>query len=299
MAPAFACMAGMAVYRLQAQGKLLGKDLGPRRTPFGHSESILRIEDCEHPYYLLSRHGAGKYRLSATFVNHRANLYALKDLGVRAVLGWSAVGAISHNLNIGELIVASDLIDRTTRRPNTFFEGTGLGVLRQFPVFCPALQQATVQGLQQLNRTVRPKATLAVTEGPRLETPAEVRMHAATGAEIIGHNFAPEAFLAKELQLCFAGLAYVVNYAETGSRYRPFSAAGLFGGLAAESDADRISRTVDALPDLLPKLSRAVAETEPTCDCGRTMEYEVNKYKLGDDWRRWFDETAGRGVPPM
>ncbi len=291
MAPTLACMAGMAIYRLQAQGRLTGQSLGRRDTPFGPSEEIVLV-DAPTPYYVVARHGTGKYRLSASFVNHRAILYALKDLGVRHVVGWSAAGAVSHSLNVGDLVIPTDLIDRTTRRANTCFEQTGLGVLRQFPVFCPALGEAMALGLADRGVPVREKATLVVTEGPRLETPAEIRLHAAGGAELVGHSFAPEAFLAKELQLCFAGLAYVANYAETGSRHRPFSANDLFGGLAGPSEGERTAHAIDAIADLTDWLAGYLAEHPPTCECDRTMAYEARKFGLGDDWRQWFGQGA-------
>ena len=238
MAATLACLAGSAIYRLQEQGRFAAREVGRRQTPFGPSEVIFLVERADRPYYLVPRHGAGAHRLSAAFVNHRANFYALKDLGVRCVASWSAVGAISHNLNVGNLVIVSDLIDRTSRRVNTFFENTGMGILRQFPVFCPYLQRGMAGGLGDMGRHCREHGTMVVTDGPRLETPAEVQFLAAAGGELVSHNFAPEAFLAKELELCFAGLAYVVNYAETGSRYRPFSANDLFGGLAAPTDAE-------------------------------------------------------------
>lgn len=294
MAPTLACMAGKAFYRLKEQGAFNGREVGRRDTPFGQSETIYLVEGADAPpYYLLPRHGAGKRRVSSTFVNHRANFYALKDLGVQHVLAWSAAGAISHNYNIGDLVLVSDLIDRTTCRARTFFENNDLGALRQFPVFCPPLLKAMGGALAAMRQPHRESGALVVTEGPRLETPAEIRLYSVAGAELIGHNFAPEAFLAKELELCFAGLAYVVNYAETGSHYRPFSAADLFGGLAAPSDSDRINHAINSLPELLRRLSKELMENPPACQCSQTMRYEAQKHNLPADWRQWFEAETG------
>jgi len=121
MSPTFACLAGLSVYRLQEQGSFAARVIGPRETPFGRSEVISLVEATDAPYYLLPSHGHGKYHRSAGFINQRANLYALKDLGVECVFSWSAVGAISHNYNMGDMVLVSDLIDRTTRRAHTFY----------------------------------------------------------------------------------------------------------------------------------------------------------------------------------
>ena len=297
MSSTLACIAGSAIYRLQEQGLLPAREIGRQKTPFGASEVIYLVEETEAPYYLLPRHGAGKYRLSSAFANHRADLYALKDLGVQSVVSWTAAGAISHNYNVGDLVLVNDVIDRTTHRATTFFQNTGIGVLRQFPVFCPHLREGLAQSLQEMDCQYRPTGTLVVTEGPRLETPAEVRFFASAGGELISHNFAPEAFLAKELELCYAGLAYIVNYAETGSRYRPFSANDLFGGLAASADTDRVTNAVSKLSEMTSRLSQYVASHPLNCECRLSMRYEVNKHSLPEDWRQWFSLTGARGEP--
>jgi hypothetical protein len=143
--------------------------------------------------------------------------------------------------------------------------------------------------LDQMQADVHSGGTAAVTEGPRLETPAEVRMLAGMGAEIVTHSLAPMAFLAKELQMCMAGGLYLVNYAETGRPRRPFSTGSLFGGLTQASDADRLARLCDILPDVLTELAVRLSAAEPTCQCDQTMAAHVEQDGLDDDWRRWFD----------
>ena len=229
--------------------------------------------------------------------NYRANLYALKDLGVRCVLGFGAAGAISHNYNVGDIVLVSDLIDRTTRRPTTFFENAPTGMLRQFPVFCPGLRRAMADCLDGMGCGFHQNSTLVVTEGPRLETPAEIRFLATAGAELVSHHFAPEAFLAKELELCYAGAAYVANYAETGSRYRPFSATDLFGGLAVRNEVERLNRATEMVANLVVLVSQRVLNHSAQCECNQTMRGQVEKFGLSTDWRDWFGpaDSAGKG----
>ncbi len=294
MTSSVACLAGAPLFGLPDAADAADECLERRQTPFGASEPIWRRGDgC----YVVPRCGVDGRHTWPGAINHRATLYALKDLGVRHVLGISAVGSITHNYNVGDIVVIGDLIDQTAQRATTFFEHTGITTLRQFPVFCPFLGEALTAGLDRMGRSCRRGSTLVVTEGPRLETPAEIRFYAAAGGELVGHAFAPEAFLAKELELCFAGVAYVANYAETGSRYRPFSARDLFGGLTSVSEADRIAAALRTMASLVDHVDRYVGDHEPTCECGRTMRHAVEKFGLGDDWRQWFTIARGRYAP--
>lgn len=288
MSAKLACLAGATVYRLLEAGRLTAMELARRQTPFGQSEPIFLVEDAPAPFYLMPRHPPGRQRLAPRQINHRANLYALKELGARCVLSWSAAGAITHNLVIGQVVLPNDLIDMTHDRTTTFFEKSCPGFLRQFPVFCPALQQAAAEILAELEVPCRAGATVAVTEGPRLETPAEIRMLGTVGAQLVTHTLVPEVFLAKELQLCFAGACYLVSYAETGSRHRPFSTGDLFAGLTQASKDERLKLAVDALPELLTKLAEKLQPVEKACECERSMAELIKEYGLGEDWREWF-----------
>ena len=289
MSAKLACMAGGPLCSVLESGQLSGKQLPRQETPFGTSEQILLVEDSPAPFYLVPWQQPGRRRQAPSYINHRATLYALKDLGAEAVLSWSAAGAISHNYPPGQVVIPDDAIDMTTRRATTFFEKSGLGLLRQFPVFCPALRTAAEHVLGQLQIAVHAGGTVAVTEGPRLETPAEVRVLAGMGAELVTHSLVPEVFLAKELQMCFAGACYVVNYAETGSRHRPFSTGDLFGGLTRVSDAERLRRPTQALPQLLGQLAQLCADTQPSCQCRQTMAGCIADEGLDDDWHKWFE----------
>jgi len=303
MAPSIACLAGEALSGTGEGGPIGSVAFSRPSTPFGPSEAIGLVESENSAYYLVCLCDEKGRRLYPGSINYRATLYALKDLGVRCVVGVSAVGSITHNFNVGDIVLIGDVIDRTTQRPRTFFERSGAGVLRQFPVFCPFLSEVMAECLTAAGHHFHANSTLVVGEGPRLETPAEIRFLTAAGGELVGHHFAPEPFLARELEMCFAGVAYVANYAETGSRYRPFSATDLIGGLTTSSGTERVQRAVAIISDLVQDVSRCVAERSPTCECGRTMRHAVEKFGLGDDWRGWFTSTPdlpGRyvKVPP-
>jgi len=282
-----ACMGGEEIYRQRSAGRFAAQELAPRNTPFGPSGPLLRVED-DVPFYLMPRTVPDRPKPPAARVNTRANLYALKDLGVGYVLDWAPGGAVTHNMAIGDLVVLDDIIDQTRLRERTFFENNGLGFLRQFPVFCNTLRTAVSRTLTDLRLLHHEGGVAAVSEGPRLETPAEIRMMAGFGAQVVTHNFVPEVFLAKELELCYAAVCYLVNYAETGSRHRPYAVGELFGGLTPLGDSERLHHALSLMTDINRRLAQATATAPRICDCARTMDHNRRAYGLDDDWHKWF-----------
>jgi len=289
MAATMACIVGEGIHPPFPAGKPAGEPLGPRKTPYGTSGEIFLVTGEQRPFYLLSRYGAGKGKPAPSKVNDRANMYALKDLGARCVLGWGAGGAIVHHMAVGDIVILQDLIDRTYLRARTFFEDSPMGYLRQFPVFCPALRAAACEVIHSLKLPHHDAGVAAVSEGPRLETPAEIRMLASSGAELVTHTFVPELFLAKELQLCYAAVCYIVNYAETGSTHRPYVPGRLFGGLIQDAGADPVARTIGAVGAIVAGIAEAVEKAQGTCHCDKTMAHNISAYGLADDWRKWFE----------
>lgn len=288
MTVTLACIAGEEIHRQLDTDRIEGKRLGPRQTPYGLSGEIILTEAEGHPYYLLARHAHGVHKPAPCGINNRANLYALKDLGVRMVLGWGAGGAITHDLAVGDLVILSDVIDYTHNRETTFFECSPMGYLREFPVFCPTLRKVLGEVLHEMKLVYHGAGIAAVREGPRLETPAEIRMLATVGAELVTHHFVPEVFLAKELQLCYASVTYIVNYAETGSRHRPFNIGELFGGLTNQTDSDRLSSVVSSMNAINARLAGVLESAERICSCEETLTAYRREFNLGDDWHEWL-----------
>jgi len=289
MEVALACIAGEEIFR---QWNLRGagvEALGHRPTPFGDSCEIYLVSNVPAPYYLMPRHGAKLAKAPPWTINSRANIYALKELGVRAVLAWAPGGAITHDVAVGDLIVLGDVLDQTFRRDKTFFEHSPLGFLRQFPVFCSALRRETIGVLDELSLRHVDDGTVAVTEGPRLETPAEVRLLNHVGVDFVTHTLVPEMFLTKELQLCYAAVLYVVNYAETGSRHRPFAQGGLFGRPADEPEAERLAAALGSMSQIVSRAAESVSSQAGSCECGEPMRVQAAAYGLSKDWRSWFD----------
>ncbi|HEY7585704.1 MAG TPA: MTAP family purine nucleoside phosphorylase, partial [Candidatus Deferrimicrobiaceae bacterium] len=240
----------------------LGRRLSTRRvrTPFGVSNPVHLYEKDGFRYLFLSRHGELGYEKTAPFVNYRANVYAAKALGVDRIVAWTGPGIISAKYRPGDLVLPDDLLDFTRHRPSTFYEGGGIGFIRQFPVFCETLRAAlrASWGKGAAGMRLHARGIYACTEGPRLETPAEIRFLAGAGADMVGMTLCPEAFLARELEICYAPVGYFTNYAE-GIRAMPYRRATLFEGMMPPGSAGRVEQAKNAIPALAIAAARSLS----------------------------------------
>jgi len=292
MTVTLACIGGRDAYNLLRAGALMAERLGPRDTPFGASQSIYRCESRDGGFLFLSRHGETGYDRTPSFVNYRANIYALKDLGTRSIISWSETRAISHNFKVGQYVVVDDLLDETVSRPQTFFQDQGFGHLRQWPVFCPSLRRAMMETLTQERCEFAGRGVYVCVEGPRHETPAETRKYAIAGGELLGQVLAPEVFLARELQMCYASICYVGRYAEDGTNSRPFEDGRV---LPEEIERQRATAAVERMPRLLERFCQVLTQTPCVCSCETAMMPYVGEGQLSDDWHAWFRHVAPTG----
>ncbi len=256
-------------------------------TPFGRSNPVHVFSWEGVPFAVLSRHGEDGYDVSAPFVNDRANLYALKALGVEKILAWCAPGAINEAMSPGHLVVPHDLLDEGRGGPQTFFVNQGPGFIRHNPVFCPELREVLTRALETSSFPLHSQGVYVATTGPRLETPAEVRKFKLLGGDLVGMTLAPEVFLARELELCYAALCYVVNFAE-GIQERPYQPGVLFEGLATPEELARVQTVEKAFADLVLGLLPDLVATGRRCPCPLLMERYRRRGDLGKDWRTWF-----------
>lgn len=188
-------------------------------TPFGDPSDALQFGILAgREWVFLRRHGAG-HRIPPHRVNYRANLWALRQAGVARIVACAAVGGIDRALPVGGLVVPEQLIDATWGRAHTFFDGApgeldALGDLQHIDFsrpYCEALRADLLAAARRAGVAVAPAGVYAVTQGPRLETAAEIDNLARGGATIVGMTGMPEAALARELGLAYATLAIVVN----------------------------------------------------------------------------------------
>ena len=162
----------------------------------------------------LPRHG-GNHQVPPHMVNYCANIWALREAGVERVIGMAAVGGISERMGPGVLCVPDQIIDYTYGRNHTFYEQDLSGVIHiDFTQpYCEDLRSALIASAERIGEPVVAEGTYGATQGPRLETSAEIRRMARDGCDIVGMTGMPEASLAKELDLCYANFSLVVNWA--------------------------------------------------------------------------------------
>ncbi len=185
------------------------------RTPYGEPSGALtmgRIAGCD--VIFLARHGYG-HTIAPHEVNYRANLWALKDAGAAEMISIASVGGIRKNLAPGSLVVPHQIIDYTWGRRSTYFDGPGVaGHHADFTEpYTAALRQRLLKAAAGAGEKAADGGVYAATQGPRLETAAEIDRLERDGADIVGMTGMPEAALARELGLQYAALAVVANYA--------------------------------------------------------------------------------------
>ncbi|MDA8217147.1 MAG: S-methyl-5'-thioadenosine phosphorylase [Dehalococcoidales bacterium] len=214
-------------------------------TPFGApSDEIVLATLGEKRVAFLPRHGRG-HRISPTEVNARANIFALKTLGVQHLISISAVGSLNINIAPLHAVVPDQIIDRTKARPNTFF-GNGIVAHVGFAEpFCPDLSAILYESAVACGATVHKGGTYVCIEGPQFSTKAESKMYRQLGADIIGMTAIPEAKLAREAEICYATLAFVTDYDVWHETEEPVTVEMIVGNLLRNvRKAKRIIREV-------------------------------------------------------
>jgi len=256
-------------------------------TPFGQTAPIRVLEIDGRGVGFLSRHGETGYNVTAPFVNYRANIYAAKEIGVERILAWSGPGAIDSNRSPGDLVLPDDLIDLTRNRASTFYRDGGIGFIRMSPVFCPGIGEAFHKGLTSLGLDFHEGGTYVCTEGPRLETPAEIRFMKGIGGDLVGMTLAPEAFLARELEICYAPLCYVTNYAE-GVRPLAYQKGVLFEGTLPEEERHKVEESLGRFPEIIVETLFHLAQLDRDCPCKDAMLRYRRRGDIGEDWHSWI-----------
>ncbi|HUJ78887.1 MAG TPA: S-methyl-5'-thioadenosine phosphorylase [Nitrospiria bacterium] len=182
------------------------------RTPFGApSDAYLVGELSGVKIAFLSRHGRG-HRLMPTEINYRANLFGLKQLGVRQVISVSAVGSMKESRHPGEIVIPDQFIDLTKQRVSTFLGRGVVGHVGFGDPVCPELAARLEEAGGRIGATVHRGGTYVCIEGPQFSTRAESDLYRSWGVDVIGMTNATEAKLAREAQLCYATVALITDY---------------------------------------------------------------------------------------
>jgi len=213
----------------------------------------------------LPRHGP-KHELPPHRVNYRANLWAMRELGVSRIFGPCAAGSLQPGVRPGDFVVLDQLVDRTWGRPDTYFDGPVVGHVSFADPYCPELRSVVLAGGPPADDvTLHPRGTVVVIQGPRFSTRAESNWYRSAGWEAINMTQYPESFLARELGICYCGVALITDY-DTGLEgvhgIEPVTIDVVFEMLARN-----VSRTRELLFSVIPQVP-----VERTCRCAEALE---------------------------
>jgi len=204
-----AVIGGSGLYEMSGLSKKKNVSV---KTPYGVSSDIFLGSLSGHKVAFLTRHGK-QHTVPPHLVNYRANIWALKKTGAERIIATTASGAINLRMKVGELALLTQFLDFTKRRDHTFYDGGKLGIahIDFSEPYCPEIRGALLKAGRELKLKIHQKATYACTEGPRFETPAEIRAYGKLGADLVGMTTVPECVLARELGMCYAAIGIVTN----------------------------------------------------------------------------------------
>ncbi len=243
-----AVIGGSGLYKIEGMTGIEEVDIN---TPFGKPSDVITIGKLEGiNVAFLPRHGKG-HRISPTEIPVRANIYALKSLGVEWIIAINSVGSFREELKPGDLVIPDQLIDRTRSRINSFF---GEGIVAHIPFaepFCPSLSRILHEAARGVGAGVHSRGTYVVMEGPAFSTRAESKLYRSWGADIIGMTALPEAKLAREAEICYAIIACVTDYDCWMERSEPVTIAVILVCMRENIDTskDIIKLAVARIPE--------------------------------------------------
>jgi 5'-methylthioadenosine phosphorylase len=234
-------------------------------TPFGKPSDAITTGKLEGVgIAFLPRHGRG-HRISPTEIPARANIYALKSLGVEHVIAICSAGSFKEEIKPGDLLIPDQLIDRTRSRVSSFF---GDGIVAHIPFaepFCPVLSRIVYQAAQEAGAGVHPGGTYIAMEGPAFSTRAESRLYRSWGADIIGMTALPEAKLAREAEICYAVIGCVTDYDSWLERSEP---------VTVDVILDIMHQNIDITKRVI-KLAVSRIPGRRDCDCATALKTAI------------------------
>ncbi len=259
------------------------------RTPFGDPSDALMIGELDGiGVAFLSRHGRG-HRLLPSELNYRANIYALKTLGVGTILSASAVGSMKEAYKPTDIVFPDQFIDRTRHRPDTFFGNGIVGHVTFADPICTAISDAMYESAQEAGATSFLGGTYVCMEGPQFSTRAESKLYRTWGVDVIGMTNLQEAKLAREAEICYATMALVTDYDCWHEAEEDVTVEAILAVLRANAEmAQKILRA--AVP--------RVAKRNRDCGCANALQYAIvtDHAKIPDKVKSDLAPIIGRYV---
>jgi len=218
-------------------------------TPYGPPSAPFAVGEVSgRQVAFLPRHGR-RHELPPAQIPYRANLWAMRELGVRRIIGPTASGSLRPGLEPGDFVVCDQFVDRTSGRADTFYEGPETTHVAAAEPFCPELRRLLVATASELGIRAHDRGTAVVIQGPRFSTGAESRWFTAMGWDLANMTLYPEAWLARELELCYANVSMITDYDAGVDGREPVSAAAVVRVFEAN-----LARLRDLLFAVIPKV---------------------------------------------
>ncbi|MDT3697926.1 MAG: S-methyl-5'-thioadenosine phosphorylase [Thermincola sp.] len=219
-------------------------------TPFGD----IPVKTGEHmgiPVVFVARHGAA-HQVPPHRVNYRGNIMAMKQLGVDRIIATGAVGSLNLEMRPGEFILVDQFIDFTKNRVQTFYDSGEQGIVHvdMTQPYCPEFRKIILDAACAAGIPVKDKGTYVCSEGPRFETPAEIKMFSTMGGDLVGMTSVPEVVLAREVAICYATIAMVTNFA-AGISPTPLTHAEVMEAMETnrENLKTLVMKTIEIVPE--------------------------------------------------
>jgi len=211
----------------------------------------------------LPRHGTD-HSIPPHKINYRANLWAMKELGATRIIAPCACGTLQADVKPGDFVVLDQFVDRTCCRKDTFYDGPRVTHVSSADPYCDDLRALAIKSCENLSIPFHPTGTVVVIQGPRFSTRAESRWFASQGWEVINMTQYPEAYLARELEICYCGIALITDYD---------------AGVDADESVTNVdvmkvfAENLDKLKALLVDMIPEVTQTRDACSCKEALLY--------------------------
>jgi len=222
-------------------------------TPYGPpSDRIALAEMNGKRVAFLPRHGKD-HRYPPRKINYRANLWAMKELGVKRIIGPSAAGSLQPHIKPGDFVVVDQFVNRTWGRADTFFDGPITKHISAADPYCAELRSLAIKAANELKINVHPRGTVVVIQGPRFSTRAESKEFSERGWEVINMTQYPEGYLAKELGICYVNIALITDYdagLEDDPQVQPVTHEEVMR--VFQANIDKVKQLITTLVEMIP-----------------------------------------------
>ncbi len=245
-------------------------------TPFGDAETWLGTIGGRDAVVVL-RYGKG-LTVPSHKINHRANIWAFRMLGVERIISQNAIGSVNPAIRPGDIVISDDVLDRTKSRPLSLYDDSEAWVrVDMTHPFCPEMRRVLIASAVARSDRIIERGVFACTEGPRFETPAEIRSLGRDGADIVGTPLVPEVVFAREAEMCFASIAPVINF---GAGMAP---AVIHVGPGSMNDIYYTGGLHDLVEAIIADAAAAMPDHRG-CECGNSLQSGFHGTKPA-----WFD----------